>query len=110
MLAQENKTGLIFNQTEYDFDTISDSGPYIYDFVFKNSGDIPVLISSVFSSCGCIVVEYPRNPILKGESGMVKVKYNATSDGYFTKLVIVKTDEENNNKIVLRIKGVVKKE
>jgi len=108
MFAQGNSVGLVFDHTEHNFDTISRGKSYVHDFTFTNHGESPVLITSAFSSCGCIVVEYPHNPVCKGEKGAVKVRYTTYTDGYFTKLVVVKTDKKSNGKTVLRINGFVK--
>lgn len=45
---------------------------------FKNTGDNPLIIDSVFASCGCITIsQKPQDPIPPREEGVIKIKYNS---------------------------------
>ena len=54
-------------------------------FVLKNNGEIPLIIQSVRTSCGCTVAKYDKKPIAKGESTTVVLEYKPNSLGYFRK-------------------------
>jgi hypothetical protein len=43
----------------------------------------------VSSSCGCTVPEWPREPILRGKSASIKVKYDTNRNGPINKTVTV---------------------
>ncbi len=45
-------------------------------FVFTNTGDAPLIITNVQSTCGCTVPSKPTEPILPGKTGKIDVKYN----------------------------------
>ena len=106
--AQEATSPKIaFEETVFNFDTIVQNGNGEHVFHFTNTGDAPLLITSAFSSCGCVVPEWPKEPIAPQSSGSVKVKYNTSKLGSFTKVIIVKTNDEETPKTVLRINGVV---
>ena len=85
-----------------------DSG--IREFEFTNTGDAPLTIKNVKSSCGCTVPEWPKTPIAPGKSDKIVVKYNMTP-GPISKTITVETNAVNkpNGIIPLRIKGKVVK-
>lgn len=59
-------------------------------FKFTNTGAKPVAIEFAQAECGCTKPEYKQDPVLKGQSGSIKVTYTAPSDGVFKKKVTVK--------------------
>ena len=93
--------------TEVDYGEIEqESDPYRL-FAFTNTGNAPLIIKHAKGSCGCTVPTYPKEPIMPGESGEIKVRYDTKRLGKFTKTVTLTTNE-NIEKRVLRIKGDVK--
>jgi hypothetical protein len=77
-----------------------------HEFRFTNSGDGPLVISSVKASCGCTVTDYSKDPIAPGTEGYVKATYNAAKAGVFTKSVTVNANA-NESVVQLIIKGEV---
>lgn len=92
-----------------DFGTVtkeSDSG--IRTFEFKNTGDAPLIITNVQSTCGCTVPTKPTEPILPGKIGKIEVKYNM-NPGPIRKTITVESNAINveSGRIALKIKGEV---
>ena len=102
---KKNADSITWNETSWNFGTIEQSQAVEYEFVFRNTGSEPVLISKVKSSCGCTVSSYDKDPVLPGDDGKVKVKYNARKAGAFKKSVFVILN--NAEKQTLRVEGVV---
>jgi hypothetical protein len=77
-------------------------------FEFKNSGNAPLIITNVQSTCGCTVPAFPKEPILPGKTGKIDVKYNM-APGPIRKTITVESNASNyeNGKIPLKIKGDV---
>ncbi|MBN1597908.1 MAG: DUF1573 domain-containing protein [Bacteroidales bacterium] len=98
--------GIEFSETEHDFGTIEYDGDATIDFVFKNTGTEPLILSNVRSSCGCTVPQWPREPINPGQDSAIKVKYNTKRVGTFSKSVTVYSNAQEAP-IILRIKGKV---
>ena len=98
----------LFNwtQTAFDFGKIKVSNPVTHEFTFMNSGNAPLVISSVQASCGCTVAKYSKDPITPGSSGFVKATYNAAKVGVFTKTITVNANTEDAI-VLLVIKGEV---
>lgn len=98
---------IVFEETVFDFDTIVQNGDGTHVFHFSNQGSVPLVISSAFSSCGCVVPEWPKEPISPNGQGEIKVKYNTSKTGHFTKVIVVKSNDPASPKNILRINGVV---
>lgn len=92
-----------------DYGTVTkdeDSGIRVFEFT--NTGNEPLLIKEVHSSCGCTVPSKPKDPIAPGETGKIEVKYNM-NPGPIRKTITVDTNAINTEegKVVLKIKGEV---
>lgn len=78
-------------------------------FKFKNTGNSPLIIHKVKGSCGCVVLNYPKKPIMPNESGEIEIVYNVLKKGRISRTVTVTSNTKEKIKI-LKIKGrVVKK-
>ena len=97
---------ITFDKTTHDFGKIAYAGNGATNFTLKNTGKTPLILSNVQSSCGCTVPEWPREPIAPGESKAIKVTYNTTRVGGFTKQITVYSNAKNGT-IYLTIKGEV---
>lgn len=77
-------------------------------FEFTNTGDAPLIITNVKSSCGCTVPSKPKEPILPGKSEKITVQYNM-NPGPISKTITVESNAVNkpNGVVPLRIKGTV---
>lgn len=108
--SQENNGPIIsFEENKFSFDTIARNSNGEHNFFFVNTGSEPLLITSAFSSCGCVVPEFPKQPILPGEKSSIKVKYNTNIVGDFTKVIVVRSNDKEKPKSILRISGFVAK-
>ena len=85
---------------------VDDSG--IRSFEFTNTGDAPLIISNVQSTCGCTVPSKPTEPILPGKTGKIDVKYNMNM-GPIRKTITVEYNAVNvdNGRVAIIIKGEV---
>ncbi|SFT53886.1 Protein of unknown function [Lishizhenia tianjinensis] len=110
VVAQEIVDGakIEFEKTLHDYGTIEHGGNGVYEFVFTNTGNQPLMISNAKGSCGCTVPEWPKEPIAPGATGVIKVKYDTKRAGQFSKSVTLTSNAVNSPTMVIRIKGVVK--
>lgn len=92
--------------TSHDFGKIPQGTPVTAEFVFKNSGNAPLVISNAQGSCGCTVPEYTKSPIAPGKEGIIKATFNAAASGPFNKTVTITANTEKGQEI-LTIKGEV---
>ena len=96
-----------FNKEEHDFGTLLQGEVVTYSFHFTNTGNMPLIISEVGSSCGCTVGDYPREPIAPGKTGDIKVTYNSAGHHGFQSRFLTVMSNTNPAKTTLRIKGTV---
>ena len=102
-----NAPELKFEQEVIDYGTIDYEGNPVREFKFKNTGKSPLVISNCQGSCGCTVPTCPKEPIMPGKSGTIKVSYDTKRVGKFDKKVTV-TSNSKTPSTVLTIKGEVK--
>lgn len=84
----------------------TDSGIRVFEFT--NTGNAPLIITNVLSTCGCTVPTKPEAPILPGKKGKIEVKYNMAT-GPIRKTITVESNAANyeGGRIALKIKGEV---
>lgn len=95
-----------FEKETHDFGKIPAGTPVSYNFKFSNTGSEPIIISNVVPTCGCSVAEFTKTPIKPGETGTIKVTYNAAAKAPFTKSFTVQSNTKTPVK-TLYIKGIV---
>lgn len=100
---------MTFETTVVDYGEVEYGGPRERVWKFKNSGKEPLIITSAQGSCGCTVPSYPKEPIMPGATGEIKINYDTNRPGDFNKLVTIMTNEpEGENQHVITVKGKVK--
>lgn len=107
--AQGAKIEFIAKDNTIDYGKVykeSDSG--LRSFEFKNTGDAPLIITDVHSTCGCTVPSKPTEPVMPGKTGKIDVKYNM-NPGPIRKTITVESNAINveGGRIALKIKGEV---
>ena len=105
--AQEKTAKIEFKTETVDYGEIAKGSDGIRVFEFTNTGDAPLIISKVSSSCGCTIPKKPEAPILPGDSGEIQVKYDTNRVGPIRKAITVLSNADTPTK-VLKIKGEVK--
>ena len=75
-----------------------------------NSGDEPLVITQVFTDCGCTATEYSKDPIAPGDSTMLRVSFNShgRGPGRFRKVVRIRSNSRNHTELLF-IKGKIKR-
>lgn len=73
MQAQE----ITFSETRAEWGTIQEKdGNVSYDFPFMNTGDKPLLIKNIITSCGCTSAEWSKEAYEPGEKGKIRLIYH----------------------------------
>lgn len=96
-----------FDKTTWDYGTVKNGADGHRVFTVKNTGDKPLIISKVQASCGCTTPEWSQDPIMPGKTAQIKVGYNTTIVGAFTKIIEVYSNDTANSRSVINIKGIV---
>ena len=96
-----------FDKTTFDYGNVKAGADGHRFFVVKNTGDKPLIISKVQASCGCTTPEWSQDPIMPGKTAQIKVGYNTTLVGPFTKIIEVYSNDPANSRSVINIKGTI---
>ena len=105
--AQDKKVAKIeFKTTVIDYGTIEKGSDGVRTFEFTNTGNAPLVISNVKSTCGCTVPKKPKDPIMPGETGEIEVKYDTKRVNPIRKTITVYSNAETPT-VALKIKGLV---
>jgi hypothetical protein len=101
-------TAIKFDKMEHNFGVVKQESENKYEFSFTNIGKEPLVIADAKGSCGCTVPDYPKEPIMPGKKGKIKVVYSPGQQiGSQTKNVTVTANTEPPQ-TVLTIKAEVK--
>ena len=104
--AQDKVAKIEFESETIDYGTIEKGSDGVRVFKFRNTGDAPLIVSNVKSSCGCTVPKKPTEPILPGENGEIEVKYDTNRVNPIRKTITVTSNAETQT-VALKIKGTV---
>ncbi|MCQ0111196.1 DUF1573 domain-containing protein [Zhouia amylolytica] len=104
--AQDKKAKIEFKEETIDYGKIAKGSNGVRVFEFTNTGDAPLVISKAYSSCGCTVPSWPKEPIAPGKTGKIEVKYDTNRPGPIRKTITVITNADKKS-VALKIKGTV---
>ena len=107
LTAQASGPMINFEIETIDYGEISKGSDGIRTFIFENTGNAPLEIQGVRSSCGCTIPKKPEVPIAPGDKGEITVKYDTNRVGVFRKTITVNTNVSTKAIIALKIKGNV---
>ena len=100
------KASFAWTSMSFNFGKVPMGVPVSHDFTFTNTGNVPLIITSVQASCGCTVTSYSKDPIPPGAQGFVKATYNAAKVGQFQKTITVNANADEGV-VTLTINGEV---
>ncbi len=103
--AQTKPAEFKFESEVHDFGSIVLGKPVVYTFNFTNTGEAPLIISKVETTCGCTVSEYTQTPVKSGEKGFVKVTLTPAGPALpFNKGITLTSNARTPTKVLI-IKG-----
>ena len=83
------QTQVAVPETSFTFGDFPWQEAQTHSFEVKNVGHELLVIQDVTTSCGCITVDFPKEPVQPGGTAMVKVTYKADQQEYFNKTVTI---------------------
>jgi len=105
--AQDTAAKIEFKTETIDYGVIEKGSDGIRVFEFTNTGNAPLIISKVSSSCGCTIPNWSKKPVLPGKTGEIQVKYDTNRVNPIRKAITVISNADTPTK-VLKITGEVK--
>jgi len=102
----DSKAVLTFVTDVVDYGTIDQGGEPLRLAKFTNTGSEPLIITGAKGSCGCTVPNWPKDPIMPGESSQIEIRYDTKRTGSINKTVTV-TSNDAIGKHTLRVIGTI---
>ncbi len=102
-------TNIKFAEEVHNYGSVEVESENLHSFSFTNTGSEPLIISDAKGSCGCTVPNWPKDPIMPGQSGNIDVKFtpNAGQEGQEIEKVVTVTANTNPENTMVRIKANV---
>lgn len=104
--AQETTT-ITFTETTHDFGNIPKGSKCEHFFEFTNTGNCPLIISNVTTSCGCdLPFNWPKEPVLPGKKATIGYHYDSQRVGPINKTMTITGNFEGTTAVV-RVLGQI---
>lgn len=104
-LSQSNSNDPLFSfkENSYDFGTVVQGDKVSHKFEFTNTGKTPLVISDVITTCGCTAPSWPKEPVMPGKKGEIKITFDSTGKiGKQNKIVtILSNSEEKKTRLMI---------
>ena len=99
--------GIEIDKTVHNFgDILLDKGPVSCTFTIRNTGEKPIVIYNVVTTCGCTNVEWTKEPIRPGQTGKISSTYSNDEGPYpFDKSLTVYISDIKKP-VILKLRGV----
>lgn len=96
----EEYAEMTFEETTHNFGLFDiEHGDQTCWFVFKNTGNKPLVIESATASCGCTEPTYPKTAVLPGMKDSIMVSYKGSTrrPGVFRKSISILSNAKINS-------------
>lgn len=100
------KTTAETEQSMIDFGTFNKTEIKEATIEVKNTGENPLVIVDVNTTCGCTAATYDKRPAKPGESLRVGIKMTPKDTGFFDEVVTIKCN--TNQPVKIQVKGIVR--
>ena len=101
-----------FDTIYFDLGSLEIDGPnQTREFLFANTGNAPLVINKVESSCPCLDIDYPKDAIASGARSKITMtlKMNELSSGQFYRSAFVYTNASDEPTEII-LQGIKKYE
>ena len=98
---------IAFDRTKTDVDTIKCMEVTNCVFRYTNTGDQPLVISNVITTCGCVKSHHSEEPLMPGQTDSMNFELRINDLGSLTKAVVVKSNAINEPAATHRMFGYV---
>jgi hypothetical protein len=105
--TQAQVAKITFEETTIDYGEVDKGSDGVRTFRFTNTGDAPLVIEDIKSTCGCTIPKKPTGPIMPGASDIIEVKYDTSRTGPIRRSISVYSNAEEPI-MTLNIRGNVR--
>lgn len=97
------------NKETHNFGQIEWKRPVTVEYTITNTGDKPLVLTNITTSCACAAASWTKTPIGPGEKGIVTASFDAKALGRFEKSVGIYSNAQPNL-VYLKFAGEVVQE
>jgi hypothetical protein len=101
-----NAPEITFEKLKWEYPAQAYATEFQKEFVFKNTGKTPLIISNAQTSCGCDDCSFPKETIMPGKTGIIKYRYDTNRIGKFSKSFTV-TSNSKTPSLCITVSGEV---
>lgn len=101
--TEGSKTGpvITFAEKTHDFGDIAQGEKIEYVFKYQNTGNQPLVISDVITTCQCTAKQWSKSPVMPGKSGQITVSFDSAGKmGIQNKVVTIQSNATNSTERV----------
>lgn len=96
-----------FNEEKHDFGKVAQGKPVTTLFTYTNVGQEPLIVTQVQPQCGCTIADFTKTPVKKGDSGTIKITYNAAVVAPFNKSITITSNAATPTKVISIVGEVI---
>lgn len=101
---------ITFAEATHDFGEINQGDRVTYTFSYENTGNEPLILSDVRTTCGCTATNWSREPLAPGEKSEITVNFNSRGKvGMQNKVVTITSNAINNSERIKITANVIQK-
>ena len=93
-----------FKQATFKFPKTKEGVVLEHNYSFTNTGNAPLIISDYKVECSCTKVFLPKEPILPGKSGIIKVIFDSEGKAFYQDRLIYLSSNTKQKTEKLRFK------
>jgi hypothetical protein len=100
-MVRRSAETLGLKELTFDFGRIPQGKPVTHNFEVVNNGQKPLIIENVEASCGCTTPEWTTEPVAPGAKTIIKVGFNASSQGLFKKTITINYNGDGTKTLMI---------
>lgn len=101
--SEQQKTRAVLSADEINLGEVKINTLKEVELTLSNTGEVPLTVYRVATSCGCTEVEWDRKPVKPHKTKTIKIKYKDKYPGYIHKTVTIYGNTEQP--IVAKLSG-----
>ena len=106
--GEKSNAKMTFESMAVDYGTVAQNSEPLRLIKFTNTGSDPLVIKNARGSCGCTVPNWPKDPILPGQSSSIEVRYDTNRIGKINKSITITTNEGDEPHIIQVLGEILK--
>lgn len=93
-----------FSHKNHDFVDTKEGIVLSHDYHFVNSGSTPLIISGYEVECSCTKITFPKQPVLPGEKGVIKLTFDTEGKyGFQSRQIQIISNAKKRTKLSFRV-------